>query len=67
MYAEANRVRIVLLVELCRIVILLDYVLRSLTEIMNSSSNDEDFAFDIVEINELDQVRTRLDLVKLFN
>ena len=41
MYAEANRGRIVLLVVVCRILILLRYVLRSLAEIMNPSSSVE--------------------------
>ena len=66
MYAEANRGRRVLSAALCRIVILLGYVLRILVEIMDSSLSEESmneyFVFDALKqiVGTIDTIGTQL-------
>ncbi len=66
MCAEANRGRRVLPIALGRIVILLRYVLESMTEIMSPSLSvrkiDEDFVFDVLKqtVSAMDVAETQL-------
>ena len=64
LYTGANRGCRVLLDALCRVVILLGYVLRSLSGIMDSSLSveliDDDFVFDVLKetVNTMDTIET---------
>ena len=71
MYAEDSRGRRVLPLALCRILILVRYVLRSLAEIMNPSSIaeliHEDFVFDRLQkaVDTMDTIETQFLSEKL--